>query len=76
MKREKQTERDMYRGDDYLLENELPFNGNTESEMTFYPASYSSNKMKNTASASETYSQTTLHLDHEPSGVDDGCNRF
>lgn len=71
MKRERQTERDLYRGDDYLGEN-----ANTESENTFYPAYYSSNKRKNTASASEIYSQTTLHLDHEPSGVDDGRNRF
>lgn len=76
MKRERQTERHLYRGDDYLGENELPFNANTESEITFYPASYSSNKRENTASASEIYSQTTLHLDHEPSGVDDGRNRF
>lgn len=46
MKRERQTERHLYRGDDYLGENELPFNANTESEITFYPASYSSNKRK------------------------------
>lgn len=36
----------MYRCDDYLGENEMPFYANTESEMTFYPASYSSNKRK------------------------------
>lgn len=49
--RERKTERDLYRGDDYLAENEMPFDENTESEITFYSASYSSNKRKNPASA-------------------------
>lgn len=33
--RERKTERDLYRGDDYLGENEMPFHANTESEITF-----------------------------------------
>lgn len=50
----------------------MPFHANTESEITFYPASYSSNKRTNTALAGDIYSQTTLHLGHEPYGVKDG----
>ncbi len=49
--KERKTERDLYRDDDYLGENEMPFHANTESEMTFYSAFYSSNKRKNPASA-------------------------
>ncbi len=49
--RKKERQKETCRGDDYLEENEMPFHANTESEITFYSAFYSSIKRKNPASA-------------------------